>query len=74
MSGKEDPQAKHRSQILKHLHIKPGSSHVLEVGCGQGDATVVLAETLGENGQITAIDPAPLDYGMYAFYGRKRRA
>lgn len=65
MSGKEDPQSKHRLQILEHLQIRTGPSHVLEIGCGQGDATVVLAETLGERGQITAIDPAPLDYGMY---------
>jgi len=36
---------------------------VLEVGCGQGDMTIVLAELLGPEGRVTAIDPAPLDYG-----------
>ncbi|KAK0534795.1 hypothetical protein OC835_002568 [Tilletia horrida] len=36
---------------------------VLEVGCGQGDMTVVLAELVGEKGRVVAIDPAPLTYG-----------
>ena len=36
---------------------------VLEIGCGQGDTTVVLADTVGESGHVTAIDIAPPDYG-----------
>jgi ubiquinone/menaquinone biosynthesis C-methylase UbiE len=36
---------------------------VLEIGCGQGDMTVVLAWAVGPTGKIAAIDPAPLDYG-----------
>lgn len=36
---------------------------VLEIGCGQGDTTVVLADVVGESGHVTAIDIAPGDYG-----------
>ena len=57
------PQFKHRLQILERLTVEPGS-HILEIGCGQGDATIVLADAVGESGKVTAIDPAPLDYGM----------
>jgi Methyltransferase domain len=35
----------------------------LEIGCGQGDCTEVLAEAVGPTGHVDAIDPAPLDYG-----------
>lgn len=55
-------QTKHRLEILTHFEIAPGSK-VLEVGCGQGDFTVVLAAAVGEHGHITAIDPASPDYG-----------
>ena len=36
---------------------------VLEIGCGQGDMTVVLAWAVGPAGIVNAIDPAPPDYG-----------
>jgi len=36
---------------------------VLELGCGQGDTTISLAAVVGEQGHVTALDPAPLDYG-----------
>ncbi|ORY90896.1 hypothetical protein BCR35DRAFT_317020 [Leucosporidium creatinivorum] len=36
---------------------------VFEVGCGQGDATAVLAAAVGEGGSVTGCDPASLDYG-----------
>ncbi|KAF8182960.1 S-adenosyl-L-methionine-dependent methyltransferase [Pholiota molesta] len=36
---------------------------VLELGCGQGDCTIALASTVGENGSVDAVDPAPPDYG-----------
>ena len=52
----------HRLQIIKHWGIQPGS-RVLEIGCGQGDFTVSLAEAVGETGRIVAVDPAPLDWG-----------
>jgi len=36
---------------------------VLEIGCGQGDSTVVLADAVGETGHVDAYDPASPDYG-----------
>lgn len=57
-----EPQIQHRIEILKKWDLTPGSK-ILEIGCGQGDCTLVLADLVGEHGHVTAIDPAPLDYG-----------
>jgi ubiquinone/menaquinone biosynthesis C-methylase UbiE len=56
-------QTKHRLLLLQHWNI-PTGSNILELGCGQGDCTTVLAHAVGENGRIVAVDPAELDYGM----------
>lgn len=56
-------QTKHRLEIVSRFEVVPGSK-VLEVGCGQGDFTVVLAAAVGDAGHVTAVDPASLDYGM----------
>ena len=56
------PQIEQRASLIKTWGIKPGEK-VLEIGCGQGDCTVVLATAVGEDGSVTAIDPASLDYG-----------
>ncbi|CAF9940967.1 MAG: hypothetical protein HETSPECPRED_002828 [Heterodermia speciosa] len=55
-------QTLHRLELLQHWNIPTGST-VLEIGCGQGDCTTVLAHTIGEQGRVVAIDPAELDYG-----------
>ena len=39
------------------------SPPILEVGCGQGDLTAVLAHACGPEGHIDAFDPAPPGYG-----------
>ena len=57
-------QTKHRVEILTRFNI-PSGARVLEVGCGQGDFTVVLAAAVGETGHVTAVDPASLDYGRF---------
>src|SRR4051812_35337062 len=54
----------HRIALVEQWDIKPGS-RVLEVGCGQGDCTTVLATAVGDTGHITAIDPGAPDYGTY---------
>lgn len=59
-----EPQLQHRLGILQKWGLVPGSK-VLEIGCGQGDCTLVLADLVGEHGHVTAIDPAPLDYGSF---------
>ncbi|GKZ20790.1 hypothetical protein AbraIFM66951_003092 [Aspergillus brasiliensis] len=55
-------QTQHRLVLLQHWTIPTGSK-VLELGCGQGDCTTVLATAVGEQGSVVAVDPADLDYG-----------
>ncbi|KAL3482108.1 hypothetical protein BJX99DRAFT_252823 [Aspergillus californicus] len=55
-------QTSHRLLLLQHWDI-PTASKVLELGCGQGDCTTVLATAVGEQGSVVAVDPAGLDYG-----------
>ncbi|KAF2156253.1 hypothetical protein K461DRAFT_221464 [Myriangium duriaei CBS 260.36] len=55
-------QTLHRLVLLQHWDI-PNGSKVLELGCGQGDTTTVLASAVGEQGKVVALDPAPLEYG-----------
>lgn len=52
----------HRLELVRHWKIGPGW-RVLELGCGQGDCTTVLASAVGEQGKIVAVDPAELSYG-----------
>ncbi|TLS25552.1 hypothetical protein PpBr36_06890 [Pyricularia pennisetigena] len=58
----EIAQAEHRITLINRWGIGPGQ-RVLEIGCGQGNATAVLAEAVGETGCVDAVDPAPPDYG-----------
>jgi SAM-dependent methyltransferase len=55
-------QASHRIKLINVFNIQPGS-RVLEIGCGQGNCTTVLASAVGGGGHVDAVDPAPLDYG-----------
>jgi 2-polyprenyl-3-methyl-5-hydroxy-6-metoxy-1,4-benzoquinol methylase len=55
-------QTVHRLVLLQHWNISAGSK-VLELGCGQGDCTTVLASAVGDEGNVVAVDPADLDYG-----------
>lgn len=55
-------QAQHRIKLLNFWKI-PRDSKVLEVGCGQGTFTAVLAEAVGPEGHIDALDPGPPEYG-----------
>lgn len=63
---KNDPiqeiQLAHRIHLVEAFDIKEGM-HVLEIGCGQGDTTLVLADAVGESGRVTAIDIASKEYG-----------
>jgi predicted methyltransferase len=55
-------QMDHRLDLISFWGISPGS-RVLEIGCGQGDCTVVLADAVGESGHVDAVDPGAPDYG-----------
>jgi len=55
-------QMAHRLSLLSYWSIHPGS-RVLEIGCGQGDTTIVLADAVGPTGHVDAIDPGDPTYG-----------
>ncbi|PWK64373.1 methyltransferase family protein [Streptomyces sp. CG 926] len=55
-------QTRHRAALVAGWHIAPGST-VLELGCGQGDMTAVLAEAVGPEGHVVAVDVAAPSYG-----------
>ncbi|KAM3066633.1 hypothetical protein ACMFMG_002345 [Clarireedia jacksonii] len=55
-------QIKHRIDLVDFWAISP-SSHILEIGCGQGDTTIVLADRVGPHGHVDALDPGAPDYG-----------
>jgi predicted methyltransferase len=55
-------QIEHRIHLVSYWDITPGS-RVLEIGCGQGDCTIVLADAVGETGHVDAVDPGAADYG-----------
>ncbi|KAJ6602802.1 S-adenosyl-L-methionine-dependent methyltransferase [Mycena vulgaris] len=52
----------HRIDMVERWGIHEGAQ-VLELGCGQGETTAVLAEAVGPTGHVTAVDPAPPTYG-----------
>ena len=58
----QQTQLQHRIALVESFQIEPGM-RVLEIGCGQGDTTMVLADAVGEGGHVTAIDIASGDYG-----------
>ena len=66
------PQFEHRVNIVKSWNIPPGS-HVLEIGPGQGDCTIVLAQAVGESGHVDAVDPAPLGSGTSIFFPKPHK-
>ncbi|MEU6313111.1 class I SAM-dependent methyltransferase [Streptomyces sp. NPDC047014] len=55
-------QTRHRAGLVAGWRIAPGST-VLELGCGQGDMTAVLAEAVGPEGRVVAVDVAEPSYG-----------
>lgn len=62
LSDVQQIQTEHRIKLARFWEIKEGS-RVLEIGCGQGDTTAVLAHFAGERGFVHGVDIAPPDYG-----------
>jgi len=58
----QSTQTRFRMDLVDGWQIEPGAS-VLEVGCGQGDMTAVLAEAVGPTGRVLGVDIAHPDYG-----------
>ncbi len=64
-------QTEHRVKLAESWGIEAGS-RILEIGCGQGDTTAVLAYFTGEKGHVHAIDIAGPDYGSPVTLGESR--
>ncbi|WP_136605116.1 class I SAM-dependent methyltransferase [Paenibacillus dokdonensis] len=62
MSDIQKIQTAHRIMLADFWGIHEGAK-VLEIGCGQGDTTAVLAYFAGESGFVHGIDIGPPDYG-----------
>lgn len=62
-------QVEHRLRLQDVWQIPPGS-RVLEIGCGQGTTTSVLAAIVGPSGHVDAVDPASPDYGAPCTIGQ----
>lgn len=58
----QQTQTAHRMKLVDFWEIKSGDC-VLEVGCGQGDTTAVLASAVGPSGFVQGIDIARRSYG-----------
>lgn len=55
-------QTEHRFKLAQFWAIKEGS-RLLEIGCGQGDTTAILAYLVGEKGFVHGVDVASPNYG-----------
>lgn len=64
----QNSQTCDRLVLLEKWDIPTGAK-ILELGCGQGDCTTVLANAVGKQGSVVAVDPAELTYGkpLYLF-------
>lgn len=62
-------QTAHRLRLVAAWGVRPGA-RVLEIGCGQGDMTAALAEAVGPEGRVTAVDVAGPDYGAPVTLGQ----
>lgn len=55
-------QTAHRMRLIEAFGIQAGDK-ILEVGSGQGDTTIVLADAVTDSGHVHAVDIASSDYG-----------
>ena len=57
------PRFQLRMTVIQEWAIGLGK-RVLDIGCGQGESSAILALALGPESRIVAIDPARSDYGI----------
>lgn len=55
-------QARYREALAKGWEI-PAGARILEIACGQGDMSAVLAQVVGATGHVTGVDIASPEYG-----------
>lgn len=65
-------QTDFRLRLVDAWEVGPGE-RILEIGCGQGDTTAVLADAVGNKGSVTAVDPASPAYGAPVTLGDSAR-
>lgn len=65
-------QTRFKRQLAEAWRIPP-DARVLEIGCGQGDMTAVLADAVGPRGHVTAMDIADPTYGAPISLGDSAR-
>ena len=59
-----DSTFSHRIQLCRAWGVDDETPlQVLDVGCGQGESTAVLAYFVGKSGHVTGLDPAEPSYG-----------
>jgi SAM-dependent methyltransferase len=55
-------QRRYREALAAGWDIQPGT-RILEIACGQGDMSAVLAQAVGDTGHVTGVDIASPEYG-----------
>lgn len=65
-------QTRFRQVLVEDWQI-PEGARVLEIGCGQGDASLVLADAVGEHGRVLCVDLAEPTYGAPLTVGQSTR-
>ncbi|MDP1420646.1 class I SAM-dependent methyltransferase [Peribacillus simplex] len=50
----QQAQLQHRLELVEAFGIRKGM-RVLEIGCGQGNTTVAIADSVGENGCVVIL-------------------
>lgn len=65
-------QTQFKLRIAEGWHI-PAGARILEIGCGQGDMTAVLADAVGSQGHVMAVDIAEPTYGAPISLGDSAR-
>jgi SAM-dependent methyltransferase len=62
MADIQKVQTEHRLRLAEFWNIQKGD-RILEIGCGQGDTTAVLAYLVGEEGEVHGVDIGAPTYG-----------